>query len=253
MNILRLSRNFRPVKLPIYIVSDNHFKMNLTAEELNRRSKLYLLFEKIKSTGGTLIIGGDFFDFWFEFGHVIPSAYCDVLSELRELQKTGIEIHYVVGNHDFWDFGAFTRLFGARVYKADMQFSVGDESVLLTHGDGILSRDTMYRMMKEIIRNPVSIYCFRLVHPEAGCWLARRVSRASGKHNDHKPCDKDLHELQQFAERHWNAGIKTVLMGHYHQTGISTAGEHSFIHLGDWLTQFTVTIRDDRGWHQESA
>ncbi|NOZ08186.1 MAG: hypothetical protein GXO91_04835 [FCB group bacterium] len=227
--------------------------MSFAPEELSRRSRLYSLFNKIKSAGGTLIIGGDFFDFWFDFRTVIPSYYSDVIGELRELQKAGIDIHYVVGNHDYWDFGAFTRLFGAKVYKEDLRFTVGKETVLLTHGDGILSRDTRYRVMKKIIRSPVSIFCFRLLHPAVGCWVARRVSKSSSNHNHHSPREKDLLELSAYAEKHWNTGTKTVLMGHYHQTGISSAGEYKFIHLGDWLTHFTVTVRDHLGWRQESA
>ena len=54
------------LKQPVYFISDNHFKLDITSDEKERRSRLYQVFEKIKTTGGTLIIGGDFFlIFWF--------------------------------------------------------------------------------------------------------------------------------------------------------------------------------------------
>ena len=36
--------------------------------------------------------------------------------------------------------------------------------------------------------------------------------------------------------------INTMLMGHYHEVGIKEKDSKKFIHLGDWLTKFTVTI-----------
>ena len=47
--------------LPLYFISDNHFKMDIDASEKDRRRKLYHVFDKIKLSGGTLIIGGGFF------------------------------------------------------------------------------------------------------------------------------------------------------------------------------------------------
>ena len=55
------------MKLPLYFISDCHIGMKLDDNEQKRREKLFHVFGKIKKSGGTLIIGGDFFDFWFEF------------------------------------------------------------------------------------------------------------------------------------------------------------------------------------------
>ena len=52
--------------------------MQINESEIKRRNRLYKLFDNIKLTGGTLIIGGDFFDFWFEFGKKAPKIYSDV-------------------------------------------------------------------------------------------------------------------------------------------------------------------------------
>ena len=96
-------------KQPVYFISDNHFKLDIDLPEIERRNRLYHVFEKIISTGGTLIIGGDFFDFWFDYRYVLPAAYVDLLEQLHQLNQSGIAIHYVLGNHDYWDFGYFRR------------------------------------------------------------------------------------------------------------------------------------------------
>ena len=42
-------------------------------------------------------------------------------------------------------------------------------------------------------------------------------------------------------------------MGHYHQLGIQKLNNGHFIHLGDWINQYTVTILTEEGiWKQES-
>ena len=37
------------MKAPFYIISDNHFMMEDTSEEQERRNKLFQVFDKIKS------------------------------------------------------------------------------------------------------------------------------------------------------------------------------------------------------------
>ena len=63
------------MKIPLYFISDCHIGMALDNNEEKRREKLFHIFNKIKKSGGTLIIGGDFFDFWFEFQKRTPSIY----------------------------------------------------------------------------------------------------------------------------------------------------------------------------------
>ena len=107
-------------KQPVYFISDNHFVSETTPSEKERRNHLYQVFEKIKNTGGTLVIGGDFFDFWFNYKYVIPSGYEDLLDHLDDLNQSGITIHYVLGNHDYWDFGYFKKKFNALVYDLSL-------------------------------------------------------------------------------------------------------------------------------------
>ena len=71
------------MKLPLYFISDCHMGMEIDESENERRKKLFQLFNRIQSTGGTLIIGGDFFDFWFEFKNNTPDCYQDILVELK--------------------------------------------------------------------------------------------------------------------------------------------------------------------------
>ena len=241
------------MKLPIYFVSDCHFRMKETSEEKFRQQKLFDYLDIIKQTGGVLIIGGDFFDFWFDYFYSPPKIYTNIFENLELLNQKGIEIHYVVGNHDYWDFGFFNNKFGATVHKDDFEFEIGNQKILITHGDGLLKSDIGYRLMKKVIRSKISIFLFKLLPTRWGCALANAVSKTSDEANRKFNNQTEmLDELEQFAEKKWNDGFQTVLMGHYHQTGIIKRGQNRLIHLGDWLKHFTVTKFDQNGWHQEN-
>ena len=45
------------MNIPVYFISDNHFQTTDLHNELERRLLLFNLFEKIKVTGGSLVIG----------------------------------------------------------------------------------------------------------------------------------------------------------------------------------------------------
>ncbi|MBC8312072.1 MAG: UDP-2,3-diacylglucosamine diphosphatase [Candidatus Marinimicrobia bacterium] len=225
--------------------------METSDAEQIRREKLFSLFDKIESTQGTLIIGGDFFDFWFDYKYVVPKGFNDILYRLEHLYKSGIKIHYILGNHDYWDFGSFTQKFGAIVHDGDLEFDINGQKILVTHGDGLLKNDVGYRFMKRVIRSKLSIILFKLFHPDWGCALARKVSNTSSHYHHHDKKSIEIrNEMRQFANKKWNEGYDVILIGHYHQTEIETSEEKSLIFMGDWLKHFTVTIVDENGWQQ---
>ena len=163
------------MKLPIYFVSDNHFFMDSPPNEQKRRELLFSLFKKIKKDNGSLVIGGDFLDFWFDYGNSQPIVgYENIFNELEKLSSSGVEIHYVLGNHDYWDFGYFKKKFNAEIYTGNLQFSVNNQKILLTHGDGLLSGDSGYRFMRKIIRSKRAISLFRRLGGNIGSKIAKK-------------------------------------------------------------------------------
>ena len=236
---------------PYYIISDNHFSMINDSLENKRREKLFSIFQKIKEKRkGTLIIGGDFFDYWFEYNHEIPEGYDSIINALKDLHQNNIDIHYIAGNHDYWDFGYLTKMTGAKIYKEDLIFKYKNKNILITHGDGVLKSDYLYRIMKRIIRSRLFIYLFKLLPATLTCNLAKKISKSSSDYNHHdKYVDIIKKDTLEYAKIKWNQNIDIICMGHYHQTGINTYGENQLIYLGDWLSKYTVTVLDnDKCW-----
>jgi len=239
------------MKAPFYIISDNHFMMDDNDEEKARRKKLFAIFKKIKQNKtGTLIIGGDFFDFWFETNYAVPNGYQNIIKELIAVKKSGVDIHYIAGNHDYWDFGYLSKTTDLIFHKKDLEFNYNNQKILITHGDGLLKNDYGYRFMKKIIRSKLFIYLFKLFPPHISFKLANKLSRSSShyNHND-KFINTIIKDVSNYAKDKWANNINIVMVGHYHQQKIIHNKESSLIFLGDWLGKYTVTtLNEDEIW-----
>ena len=241
------------MKLPLYFISDSHMGMEINDSEIQRRQKIFQLFDKIKLSGGTLIIGGDFFDFWFEFGKKTPNIYKDVFKELESLKDNGIDIHYVAGNHDYWNFGYFESTFLKSFYKDDLLIDDFGLKILVTHGDGLLKSDVGYRALKKVLRNRVFIFFFKLLGEKIGYKIGNKVSHASQGYNHFdNNVDEIMNDITEYAEQKWSEGIDIVLVGHYHQKTIIEKDSKMLIFLGDWLKHYAFTKFDGKEWTQFS-
>ena len=241
------------MKLPLFFISDCHIGMQLNSKELERRHKLFQLFESIKNSGGTLIIGGDFFDFWFEFRKKTPEIYWDVFERLEDLKKNNIQIHYIAGNHDYWNLGYFEQKFTHSFYKKNLVIEDFNDKILITHGDGLLKKDVGYRALKKVIRNKLFIFFFRLLGEKRGYQVGNKVSNTSHGYNHFdNNVDEIIKDVSNFANEKWEEGVDVVLVGHYHQKLIVKEKSKMLIFMGDWLKHYTITKYDGNEWTQFS-
>ena len=166
-----------------------------------------------------------------------------------------IEIHYVLGNHDYWDYGYLTKKIGAQIHKGDFLCSIKNKNILITLGDGLLTHDYLYRFMRTILRNKLIMFFIRLIPKNLWAIMARRISNTKNKFGKEPRLDqKYKNELKEFAINQMNLqNVDAVLMGHYHQTGIEKINDKYFIHLGDWINNYTVTKYDENEtWKQKN-
>jgi len=224
------------VNLPYFFISDVHLRLIITPEEREKRETLIRFIKHVTDSKGTLIIVGDFFDFWFEYKYVMPKAYFDVLTALYQAKQSGIEIHYVLGNHDFWAADFDHNEIFTNIYKKELIIKINGEKFHVIHGDGLLSKDRSYRILRSIIRNRFFIFLFRLIHPDIGYQIARWVSRR-GRHNTYSKEHNDavVNELSDIAGSFLENDADYVIMGHYHQVKHRNLEKGNLILLGDWI------------------
>jgi UDP-2,3-diacylglucosamine hydrolase len=98
--------------------------------------------------------------------------------------------------------------------------------------------DYGYRILKRVLRNPVNIFLYSLLHPDLGIPIARAVSHLSRA----KGYARTGLRLRAFAERKLAEGYDAVILGHSHLPGIFEEGHGVYLNVGDWRRHFTYGL-----------
>jgi len=231
--------------LPVYFISDIHLMLKRTESEVNRQKVLFSFLDHVKQTGGTLIINGDLFDFYFEYKDVIPKVYAPFYYQILKLRESGVKVHYVLGNHDFWVMDFIHDTLFDKVYSNDVKMKIGEKTFYITHGDGFLSWDRSYRLLRRVIRSRLFIWFYRSLHPRIGYAFGSWVSK-KGKHYEHSDQynQRILDEMKIQAKPFIDDGCDYFICGHYHQANELIMNPGKLVILGDWLSFFSYAIYD---------
>ena len=224
------------MKTPVYFISDIHLKLSLDNNEKKRRNKLYRLFDQIMETGGSCFFMGDLFDFYFEYPDLIPKSYFDFFEKTKVLKENGITLYFLAGNHDYWVGDHITNDIMDEVYLDDKQIEINGKKFFLTHGDGLLSWDHGYRLLKKVIRSKTFIWLFHWLHPTIGYRIAGMISRSGKKDTHGEDFNEDVRvELQKVAKEHFDNGYDFMISGHYHLGEMFLIEKGKLVVLGDWF------------------
>ncbi|MEO0202577.1 MAG: UDP-2,3-diacylglucosamine diphosphatase [candidate division WOR-3 bacterium] len=216
--------------MKIYLFSDAHF--GFFEDEKEKFEKFRILLEMIKRDADKFIIVGDLFDFWFEYESVIFSNYFKVLSEIYLVSKN-VETIYIAGNHDLW-IGNFFEKLNIKPIIGIYEMKINNKKIVFAHGD-----DLKFRIKtRDILRNPILIKLFKMIHPDLGIKLAKFVSKASRKAHDDYP-EKIPNWLWDYFER---IEGDVLIVGHLHSPLYDIRNGKKILCIGDWIKHFTYGI-----------
>jgi UDP-2,3-diacylglucosamine hydrolase len=231
--------------MDLYLISDLHHYPE--PEPHPGRSAFFSFLSDLRRIDppGALWMLGDLFDFWFEYGTVVPAGHERLLSLLGDLSGSGWELHFLPGNHDFSAGRRFAAATGARVHSGKpVELEHGGRRLCLAHGDGLGSGDLGYRAIKPVIRSRGARLLFALLHPDIGIRAARIFSGTSRRilrrDLDHVPAG-----LEKWAAGRLAAGTDIVVTGHAHLGRVAAMEGGLHISLGDWLTRMSYCILPD--------
>lgn len=226
----------------VFFISDVH--LGHGTKEINRAKEIELVrFLNLVGENSTkLFILGDFFDVWFEYKLAVPKGFTRVLGKLAELSDNGVEIFYILGNHDFWVRDYFENELGVKIFKDDLKIEINGKKFYITHGDGLSKSDKGYRILKKILRNRVNIALFSLLHPDFGLWLANASSKKSREYSINRNSQNDEKDVIEFASEKIKEGFDYVVIGHLHKPAILKIENGFYINTGDWLWNFTYGV-----------
>lgn len=219
----------------IYFISDVHLGLFSRDVDKKREDSLLQFLKKIEKDCKTLVIVGDFFDYWFEWNLVIPKYFYRTLTALHNLREKGIEILYIMGNHDFGHKDFFKNELDIEVYPNDLEKEFYGKKFFLYHGDGLSNNDGAYRVIKKILRSKFNLKLYtKFLHPDRAISLASGTSKKSRNYTDKKDYG-EIDGMTEFAEKKIKEGFDYVIFGHLHRLRDIKFDTGRYINLGSWL------------------
>ncbi|MCK5125765.1 MAG: UDP-2,3-diacylglucosamine diphosphatase [candidate division Zixibacteria bacterium] len=225
--------------MAIYFLSDAHLGAEDDKNESIKIKKLFDFLNMVEGNGEKLYILGDLFDFWFEYKHAIPKQHLKAVFKLASLAESGVEIHYITGNHDFWLGDFLEKEVGITIHRDQLEVNENGLKLFLIHGDGLSPADWKYRIfVRSILRNRLAIALYRLLPPDWGIPFAKKMSSSSRNHTSGRNIDFTK-DYELYAESKFAEGYDAVLIGHVHQPAFKKFENGIYINTGDFYYHFS--------------
>jgi UDP-2,3-diacylglucosamine hydrolase len=230
----------------VVFLSDAHLGAEALDQEAARAERLYGFLDSLPGRASSLYIVGDLFDFWFEYRTAIPRQHFRTLAALSRLRDAGVAITYLNGNHDFWLGTFLSGTLGIRTVEGAVTVEEQGRKLWVHHGDGLIGGDLGYKVLRSILRHPLCISVYGLLHPDLGIPLAHAVSAWSRTSRSEKPLTPDR-LWKEIGEPRWAEGYDGAIIGHFHHAFERRQDGRELFVLGDWIENFTyLELRDGK-------
>jgi len=233
-----------------YFASDFHLGIDTKYTSREREIFICQWLTSIQSEAAAIYLLGDIFDFWFEYGKVIPKGFNRLLGKLAELKDRGIPVYIFTGNHDMWMFDYFEKELDIPVYRDPIILEINNKKFHVGHGDGLGPGDHGYKIIKFIFRNRICQMLFSLIPPGIGMSLAHFWSKRSRKKQEEPAfLGPDKEWIIQYAEEHSkDHDTDYYIFGHRHlpiKYPLKN-GKSIYFNSGDWMNHFSYVEFDGK-------
>ncbi len=195
-----------------------------------------------------LYILGDLFETWI--GDDDPAHdHIEIFQCLKDLSRT-VEIFFLAGNRDFLLGDEAASRMGANIILEPAMLSLGDQSIVLLHGDSICTDDPEYQQFRKMVRGETWQKEFLgkpLSERKRIATGLREQSKAAMQHKSMDIMDVNHRTvIQSFDE----FGVDSMIHGHTHQPAIHKYENNLTRYvLGDWNPQPSyLSWRLDQGF-----
>ena len=220
-------------------ISDLHLNQNQTM----LRDALKQFIETQCSDADELYILGDLFDAWI--GDDDPRKHSRTIVDM--LSSLTCKLFIMHGNRDFLIGDRFCQETGAELLKDPSLISIGNENVLLSHGDDFCTLDQSYQKLRLILRSKEFQRDFLQKELKEREFISQQMRGESKKHTGNM--DEEIMDVSPesviLAMEHNK--VHRLIHGHTHRPAIHQHNLKNGIGLryvlGDWRpsTTFLVT------------
>jgi UDP-2,3-diacylglucosamine hydrolase len=213
----------------VFVIGDSHIGLGEGAEKdvvawVDRLEKL---------EPKALYLNGDLFHYLIAHPKFYTPAVGKVFDRFRALRDTGVPVHYVEGNRDFFLKGSFVE---DAVTDIELEYALvaGSRKYLIVHGDMINDRDWQYRFWRRASKNALSKFGLNFIPGKRARKfvddMEQRLSRSNFKHKSVLPLDL----MEQYGRKRAKQGFTDVVLGHFHEKQSLPAGNATVTILPPW-------------------
>jgi len=235
----------------ILFLADLHLGRGTEAQSRSAERDAIALLESMRprllEQDGRLVLLGDVFNAYMEFPSMVPAGFVRFKGALAALSDAGVQITYVAGNRDHWQFGHLAREVGVHLVRDSTHFDALDRRVFVAHGDGFAPAERFSNRVRPLFRSRLAYWLFRNLLPADGAYrLARHLaSRGSGE-----PEAEVAEGLRSAAERILaDNQVDLVVLGHSHHAELHTTAFGKYLNVGYWFADRSFAVLDASGPH----
>lgn len=234
-------------QLLTYFLSDLHLGARYFMDPRQQERLVCAWLEEIAPTARRIYLVGDVLDYWFEYRHVVPRGFVRFLGTLARLADSGIEITWLIGNHDIWIFDYLPAELGIRVVDGILEEEIDGRRFVIAHGDGLGPIPAAERLMRAMFRSRFLQKCFAAIHPRWTVGLAYGWSSANRRRHHTGPDAPapDPTPLLRWIESR-REHPEFYVFGHYHMMLDRRIGQAQVVILGDWISNMSYAVFDGR-------
>ena len=196
----------------IFVIGDSHVGLS----EGSEKPILEWLERFAALQPRALYLNGDLFHYLIAHPKFFTPTVERVFDRFRKLRDSGIAVHYVEGNRDFFLKGSFAE---NAVTDVGLEYTgeAGEQRYLIVHGDMINDRDLPYRFWRRASKNPVSEFALRFIPKRTARkfvdGVEKKLSKSNFKHKSRLP----LELMEAYGKRRSEEGFTHVVFGHFHE------------------------------------
>lgn len=234
-------------KEKIYFASDFHLGSPNYEESLKREKKIISWLNEIEKDAKKIYLLGDIFDFWFEYEKVVPKGFVRLLAKLADLVDKGIQIHFLVGNHDMWMRSYLEKEIGLEVHFKEFIIEEDNQLIFIGHGDGLGKGDYKYKILKSLFTSNLCKWLFSRLHPNFGIGLGQAWSNKSRKEQESIKNEEKEILVEYCKEQQKNNPVDYYIFGHRHiPMEVKIDERANYINLGDWIHHYSYAVLSDK-------
>ena len=236
-----------PARTLTYFISDLHLGASYFDDPRAHERMVAQWLLSIAPTARRLYLVGDVLDYWYEYRHVVPRGHVRFFGALASLADSGVEITWMIGNHDIWIYDYLPTELGIRVVDGNLTETIDGYTFFISHGDGLGRIPRGMKLIRSLLRNRLCQRLFAAIHPRWTVGLAYAWSAHNRrKHHPAVPQAACTRALTDWLDAQPDdARPDFYIFGHYHTVMDTPVGTRSrALIIGDWITRLTYATFD---------